>query len=99
MMAAGHDVCSFAAGEPDFDTPEHIKDAAIAALKAGKTKYGPTPGIEPLRAAIAAKGLSNLNVPSEIRFVPDIPKLGSGKVDYHALQASIAAENGNGQAR
>ena len=32
MMAAGHDVCSFAAGEPDFDTPEHIKDAAIAAL-------------------------------------------------------------------
>ncbi len=55
MMAAGHDVCSFAAGEPDFDTPEHIKDAAIAALKAGKTKYGPTPGIEPLREAIAAR--------------------------------------------
>ncbi len=55
LMAAGEDVCSFAAGEPDFDTPGHIKDAAIAALKAGKTKYAPTPGIEPLRAAIAAR--------------------------------------------
>ena len=55
LMAAGEDVCSFAAGEPDFDTPVHIKDAAIAALKAGKTKYAPTPGIEPLRAAIAAR--------------------------------------------
>lgn len=53
MMAAGEDVCSFAAGEPDFDTPDFIKDAAIAALKAGKTKYAPTPGIEPLRQAVA----------------------------------------------
>jgi aspartate aminotransferase len=55
LMAGGEDVCSFAAGEPDFDTPVHIKDAAISALKAGKTKYAPTPGIEPLRAAIAAR--------------------------------------------
>ncbi len=55
MKAAGEDVCSFAAGEPDFDTPEFIKDAAIAALKAGQTKYAPTPGIAPLRSAIAAR--------------------------------------------
>ena len=55
LMAAGEDVCSFAAGEPDFDTPEHIKEAAIAALKSGKTKYAPTPGIEPLRVAIAER--------------------------------------------
>lgn len=55
MLAAGEDVASFAAGEPDFDTPEFIKEAAIAALKAGKTKYAPTPGIEPLRAAVAAR--------------------------------------------
>jgi aspartate aminotransferase len=55
LIAAGEDVCSFAAGEPDFDTPEHIKEAAIAALKSGKTKYAPTPGIEPLRAAIAER--------------------------------------------
>ncbi len=53
MAAAGEDVCSFAAGEPDFDTPDFIKDAAIAALKSGKTKYAPTPGIEPLRQAVA----------------------------------------------
>jgi len=52
MKAAGEDVCGFAAGEPDFDTPQFIKDAAIAALQAGQTKYAPTPGIEPLRAAV-----------------------------------------------
>jgi aspartate aminotransferase len=55
LAAAGQDVCGFAAGEPDFDTPEHIKAAAAAALKEGKTKYAPTPGIEPLRRAIADK--------------------------------------------
>ncbi len=52
LQAAGEDVCGFAAGEPDFDTPEHIKEACIAALKGGKTKYAPTPGIEPLRQAV-----------------------------------------------
>ncbi|MFA6961952.1 MAG: pyridoxal phosphate-dependent aminotransferase [Opitutaceae bacterium] len=57
LAAAGEDVCGFAAGEPDFDTPEHIKEACIAALKAGKTKYAPTPGIEPLRQALAEKYL------------------------------------------
>src|SRR4051812_34997783 len=61
LQAAGEDVCGFAAGEPDFDTPEHIKEACIAALKSGKTKYGPTPGIEPLRAAIAGRYLSDYN--------------------------------------
>ena len=59
MLAAGEDVCSFAAGEPDFDTPDHIKDGCIAALRAGKTKYGPTPGIEPLRAAVAESYFAN----------------------------------------
>jgi aspartate aminotransferase len=53
LAAAGQDVCSFAAGEPDFDTPQHIKDACAAALQAGKTKYVATPGIEELRRAIA----------------------------------------------
>jgi aspartate aminotransferase len=55
MKAAGVDVCGFAAGEPDFDTPQFIKDAAIAALQAGQTKYAPTPGIEPLRQAVAER--------------------------------------------
>ncbi len=59
LAAAGEDVCGFAAGEPDFDTPEHIKEACIAALKAGKTKYAPTPGIEPLRQALADKYLAD----------------------------------------
>jgi len=55
LQAAGEDVCSFAAGEPDFDTPDHIKAAAIVALQQGKTKYAATAGIEPLRQAIAEK--------------------------------------------
>jgi aspartate aminotransferase len=59
LMAAGEDVCSFAAGEPDFDTPQHIKDAAAAALQAGKTKYVATNGIEDLRKAICESYLSS----------------------------------------
>jgi len=55
MAAEGNTVFSFAAGEPDFDTPEHIKAAAAAALGAGATKYPPTPGLPALREAIAAK--------------------------------------------
>jgi len=55
LKAAGEDVLNFAAGEPDFDTPEHIKEACIAALRSGKTKYAPTPGIDPLRQAIAER--------------------------------------------
>ncbi|HUG10064.1 MAG TPA: aminotransferase class I/II-fold pyridoxal phosphate-dependent enzyme, partial [Opitutaceae bacterium] len=53
LAASGVDVVNFTAGEPDFDTPEHIKEACIAALRAGKTKYSPTPGIPQLRQAVA----------------------------------------------
>lgn len=55
MQQDGKDVCSFSAGEPDFDTPEHIKAAAKLALDRGKTKYGPAAGEPELRAAIATK--------------------------------------------
>jgi aspartate aminotransferase len=55
MKAEGIDVCGFGAGEPDFDTPDHIKAAAIAALEAGFTKYTPSAGIPELRQAIAEK--------------------------------------------
>ncbi|OAI43030.1 aspartate aminotransferase [Verrucomicrobia bacterium SCGC AG-212-E04] len=55
MKAVGEDVCNFGAGEPDFDTPEHIKAAAIAALNDGFTKYTPSSGIPELRQAIADK--------------------------------------------
>jgi aspartate aminotransferase len=55
MKAAGEDVVGFGAGEPDFDTPQHIKDAAAKALAEGFTKYTPSAGIPELREAIAAK--------------------------------------------
>lgn len=55
MKLEGIDVCSFSAGEPDFDTPAHIKAAACEAMDAGKTKYGPAAGEPKLREAIARK--------------------------------------------
>ena len=55
MTAEGIDVVSFAAGEPDFDTPGNIKAAAIQSLQAGFTKYTPTTGIDELKAAIVKK--------------------------------------------
>src|SRR5262247_2755410 len=55
MKAAGEDVVGFGAGEPDFDTPQHIKDAAIKALHGGFTKYTAAAGIPELRQAIADK--------------------------------------------
>jgi aspartate aminotransferase len=55
MKSEGIDVCSFGAGEPDFDTPQHIKDACIAAIDAGFTKYTPSSGIPELRQAISEK--------------------------------------------
>ena len=55
MRAEGIDVCGFGAGEPDFDTPEHIKEAAIKALQDGFTKYTPSSGLPELRTAISEK--------------------------------------------
>jgi len=55
MKAEGVDICSFSAGEPDFDTPEHIRTAAKQALDQGKTRYGPAAGEPKLRQAIATK--------------------------------------------
>ncbi|MEG3848217.1 pyridoxal phosphate-dependent aminotransferase [Microcoleus sp. herbarium19] len=62
MRAEGIDVCSLSTGEPDFDTPEHIKAAAKQALDAGKTKYGPVAGEPQLKAAIARKLQSDNNL-------------------------------------
>jgi len=55
LRSEGVDLVNFAAGEPDFDTPERIKEAAVQALKRGMTKYTDVRGIEPLRAAIVEK--------------------------------------------
>lgn len=69
MKEEGQDVASFGAGEPDFDTPQHIKDAAIEALQDGMTKYTPATGIPELKKAIAEKLLAENNLeytPSQI---------------------------------
>src|SRR5437899_12624576 len=55
LRARGVDVISFGAGEPDFDTPARIKDAAVAAMRLGQTKYTAVGGIAELRAAVVAK--------------------------------------------
>lgn len=55
MRAAGRDVISLSIGEPDFDTPDHIKTASASKVAEGETKYPPVPGIPALREAIAAK--------------------------------------------
>ncbi|HCJ11934.1 MAG: aspartate aminotransferase [Verrucomicrobia bacterium GWF2_51_19] len=70
LKAAGKDICEFGSGEPDFDTPDFIKEACIQALRDGKTKYLPSAGLLPLRQAIAKKyecengltGLSEKNI-------------------------------------
>ena len=55
LKAQGRDIISLSVGEPDFDTPDNIKQAGIDAIKRGETKYPPVSGIMPLREAIAAK--------------------------------------------
>jgi aspartate aminotransferase len=66
LRAAGRDVLSLGAGEPDFDTPQAIKDAAIAAIAAGKTKYTPIEGIAELKAAIQRKFAGD----NDLRYTP-----------------------------
>src|SRR5436190_21772384 len=55
LAALGHNVISLSVGEPDFQTPQHIKDAAKKAIDDGYTFYSPVPGYPDLRAAIAEK--------------------------------------------
>ncbi len=62
LQAQGHDVVNFGAGEPDFDTPDFIKEAGIKAIQTGVTKYTPSIGTVDLREAIAAKFLKDNNL-------------------------------------
>ncbi|KAM3113382.1 pyridoxal phosphate-dependent aminotransferase [Phormidesmis sp. 146-33] len=89
MKRDGIDVCSFSAGEPDFDTPEHIKSAAEAALKQGKTRYGPAPGEPRLREAIAHK----LQTDNHLNYQPEnIIVTNGGKHSlYNLMMALIEA--------
>src|SRR5271155_2574189 len=74
MKKAGIDVVGFGAGEPDFDTPAFIKEAAKAALDKGQTKYTPTPCLLELREAIAKK----FNAENALPYKPDQITTGSG---------------------
>ena len=65
MKAAGEDVCSLCAGEPGFDTPQHIKDAAVKALNEGATKYTPASGMPSLKNVIAEKLTDENGIPTE----------------------------------
>ena len=87
LIAAGRDVISLSAGEPDFDTPRHVKDAAIAALEGGKTKYTAPDGIPELKAAIAAK----FRRENGLDYAPEEITVGSGgkQVIFNALMATL----------
>ncbi len=87
LKAQGKDVISLGAGEPDFDTPEHIKEAAIKALREGKTKYTHVDGIPELKAAIIAK----MKRDHGLEYKPGQVSVGTGgkQVLFNALMATI----------
>lgn len=85
MRKAGIDVVSFGAGEPDFDTPQFIKDAAKDALDRGVTKYTPTPSLPELRTAIAQKFNRENNLP----YTADQVSVGAG--GKHCLYMAFMA--------
>ena len=85
LAAKGEDVVSFAAGEPDFDTPAHIKDAAVAAIQAGFTKYTPASGIPDLKTAIA----KHFKTTQGLEFDPAQVVVGCGA--KHVIANAIAA--------
>src|SRR5215211_3546218 len=87
LKAKGRDVISLAAGEPDFDTPDHIKRAAKAAIDRGETKYTPVSGIVPLREAIARK----FKRENGLDYKPAQTIVGTGgkQVIYNALLATL----------
>jgi aspartate aminotransferase len=87
LKATGKDVISLSVGEPDFDTPDNIKDAAIAAIRRGETKYTPVLGIPELRAAVAAKFKRENNL--DYRAAQTIVSTGGKHVIFNALMATL----------
>jgi aspartate aminotransferase len=87
LKAAGRDVIGLGAGEPDFDTPDFIKEAAYAAMKAGQTKYTAVDGTPVLKQAICAKFKRENN----LDYKPDQITVGTGgkQVLYNALMATL----------
>ena len=87
LKAKRDDVISLAVGEPDFDTPEHIGQAAIDAVRRGETKYPPVAGIVPLREAISAKFKRDNNLEYGIDQI--IVGTGGKQVIYNGLLATV----------
>jgi aspartate aminotransferase len=87
MKAAGHDVIGLGAGEPDFDTPQNIKDAGIAAINSGKTKYTAVDGIAELKQAICTKFKRD----NSLDYTPSQVSVSSGgkQVLFNALVATL----------
>ncbi|KMO18828.1 pyridoxal phosphate-dependent aminotransferase [Methylobacterium platani] len=87
LKAQGRDVISLSVGEPDFDTPQHIKQAAVEAIARGETKYPPVSGIVPLREAIARK----FKRENGLDYKPSQTIVGTGgkQVIYNALLATL----------
>jgi len=89
LKAAGRDVIGLGAGEPDFDTPQHIKDAAVQAIAGGQTKYTAVDGIPELKKAICAKFRRD----NRLTYTPAQVSVGTGgkQVLYNALMATMNA--------
>src|SRR5205085_2657442 len=87
LKAQGRDVISLSVGEPSFDTPEHIKAPALAAIRRNETKYPPVAGITPLREAIAKK----FKRENGLDYKPSQTIVGTGgkQVIYNALLATL----------
>ena len=87
LKAEGRDIIGLSAGEPDFDTPQNIKDAATAAIAAGKTKYTAPDGIIELKQAICAK----MQRDHGLTYTPAQVSVGSGgkQTLYNALMATL----------
>jgi aspartate aminotransferase len=87
LKASGKDVISLSVGEPDFDTPDNVKEAAIAAIRRGETKYTPVAGIVPLREAVAKKFKRENNL--DYKPSQTIVSTGGKHVIYNALLATL----------
>ena len=87
MKSEGRDIISLSAGEPDFDTPDHIKNAAIKAIKSGQTKYTDPDGMKTLKEAVCEK----FKLENDLNYNPNHISIGTGgkQILYNALMATL----------
>ena len=87
LRRKGRDIVSFCIGEPDFDTPEHIREAGIQAIQKGRTHYGPPAGLPELREAIAAHLTKRYGVPYSMDEI--VVTAGGKSIILFAIQALV----------